>query len=447
MGDEMSRLFGTDGVRGVAGEGEELDCSLAVALGRAAVRVLGPHVLVGRDTRVSGPMLEQAIADGVRAEGGRCETAGVVPTPAVALLAREGLYDCGVVISASHNPPEYNGIKFFDASGFKLPDEVEDKMQEIVEQLRGDEVAPGGSVPVLEGAAQRYIDHAVEAVRALGVDFSGLKVALDCGHGASCATTPAALRALGAEVVAINDDPDGAQINVGCGSTHLAPITELLEARGADVALAHDGDADRLLAVAPGAAVADGDFIIAICARDMAERGCLPENLVVGTVMANLGFTRAMRERGIEVASTQVGDRYVLECMRARGAALGGEQSGHIVFLEHNTTGDGLVTACRLLAVMARTGKPLAELMGVMEKLPQALVNVRVRDKALYAGNEAIAAAESEAAAALGDAGRLLVRPSGTEPLIRVMVEAQTQGKAEKTAARVAETIASEIGA
>ncbi len=443
----MSRLFGTDGVRGVAGEGEALDRSLAVALGRAAVRVLGPRVLVGRDTRVSGPMLEQAIADGVRAEGGSCETAGVVPTPAVALLAREGAYDCGVVISASHNPPEYNGIKFFDADGFKLPDATEDEMQRIVEELRGQAVECGGEVPVCEGAAQRYVDHAVRAVRALGVDFSGLKVALDCAHGASCATTPAALRALGAELFVINDDPDGAQINVGCGSTQLAPVTELLEQTGADVALAHDGDADRLLAVAPGGAVADGDFIIAICARDMAERGALPEHLVVGTVMANLGFTRAMRALGIEVASTQVGDRYVLECMRARGAALGGEQSGHIVFLEHNTTGDGLMTACRLLAVMARTNTPLPELMRVMEKLPQALVNVRVRDKAFYAGNDAIAAAEAEGSAALGETGRLLVRPSGTEPLVRVMVEAQTQQEAEKYAARVAECIASEIGA
>ncbi len=443
----MSRLFGTDGVRGVAGEGKALDRRLAVALGRAAVRVLGPRVLVGRDTRVSGPMLEQAIADGVRAEGGTCETAGVVPTPAVALLSREGAYDCGVVISASHNPPEYNGIKFFDADGFKLPDATEDEMQRIVEELRGEDVACGAAVSALDGAAQRYVDHAARAVRALGVDFSGLKVALDCAHGASCATTPAALRALGAELFIINDDPDGAQINVGCGSTQLAPVTELLEQTGADIALAHDGDADRLLAVAPGGAVADGDFIIAICARDMAERDALPENLVVGTVMANLGFTRAMQALGIEVASTQVGDRYVLERMRARGAALGGEQSGHIVFLEHNTTGDGLMTACRLLAVMARTGAGLPELMGVMEKLPQALVNVRVRDKALYAGNEAIAAAEAEATDALGEAGRLLVRPSGTEPLVRVMVEAQTQQEAEKYAARVAETIASEIGA
>ena len=443
----MGRLFGTDGVRGVAGPGEALDRSLAVSLGRAAVRVLGPHVLVGRDTRVSGPMLEQAIADGVRAEGGTCETAGVVPTPAVALLAREGSYDCGVVISASHNPPEYNGIKFFDAAGFKLPDEVEDKMQEIVEELRGADVAQGEPPRALPDAAQAYIDHAVAAVRALGVDFSGLKVALDCAHGASCATTPAALRALGAEVFTINDDPDGARINVGCGSTYLQPVAELLSRTGADVALAHDGDADRLLAVAPGGAVADGDFIIAICARDMAERGALPENLVVGTVMANLGFTRAMQGCGIEVATTQVGDRYVLECMRARGAALGGEQSGHIVFLEHNTTGDGLMTACRLLSVMARTGKPLPELMGAMEKLPQALVNVRVRDKALYAGNAAIAAAEAQAVAELGETGRLLVRPSGTEPLVRVMVEAESQQQAEKTAARVAECIASEIGA
>ena len=443
----MARLFGTDGVRGVAGAGEELDRDLAVDLGRAAVRTLGPRVLVGRDTRVSGPMLEQAIADGVRAEGGSCETAGVIPTPAVALLAREGAYDCGVVISASHNPPEYNGIKFFDAAGLKLSDAAEDEMQRVVEGLRSEEVEPGGPVPELEGAAQRYVEHAVAAVRAEGLDFSGLKIALDCAHGASCATTPAALEALGAELFTINDDPDGAQINVGCGSTHLAPVTELLERTGADIGLAHDGDADRMLAVAPGGAVADGDFILAICACDMAARDALPHGLVVGTVMANLGFQLAMCEHDVELETVQVGDRYVLERMRERGAALGGEQSGHIIFLEHNSTGDGLMTACQLLSVMARTGEPLSALMAVMDKLPQALVNVRVRDKALYAGNAAIAAAEAAATAELGKTGRLLVRPSGTEPLVRVMVEAQSQEDADKTAARVAKCIASEIGA
>ena len=441
----MTRLFGTDGVRGVAGT--ELDHDLAVALGRAAVRKIGPRVLIGRDSRVSGPMLEEALVAGIRAEGGTPQVTGVIPTPAIALLTRESDADCGIVISASHNPPEYNGIKFFDAEGYKLPDAVEDEMQAIVEELRGQQVEPGAPAEVMADAAERYITHAVETVRSRGIDFTGLTVALDCAHGASCATTPAALEQLGAKVVAINTDPDGAQINVGCGSTHLEQVVELARTCGADVALAHDGDADRLLAVAPDGAVVDGDYILAICARELKARGKLAANAVVGTVMANLGFQLAMEREGIDVVTTKVGDRYVLEQMRAMGAAIGGEQSGHIIFLEHNSTGDGLVTALQLLAVMAETGKPLPELMQVMEKFPQALVNVRVADKALYDGNEAIAAAEAEAKAELGDEGRLLVRPSGTEPLIRVMVEARTQEQADACAQRVADVVAAQIGA
>lgn len=441
----MPRLFGTDGVRGVAGT--ELDRDLAVALGRAAVRKIGTRVLIGRDSRVSGPMLEDALVAGIRAEGGEPVVTGIIPTPAVALLTRQSDVDCGIVISASHNPPEYNGIKFFDADGYKLPDALEDELQAVVEEVRGEQVATPEPPVVLEDAAQRYIEHAVDTVRAKGVDFSGLKVALDCAHGASCATTPAALEELGAEVFAINTEPDGANINVGCGSTHLEPVVELLKQTGADIALAHDGDADRLLAVAPDGTVVDGDYILAICAEDMKGRGALAENTVVGTVMANLGFQLAMKREGIDVVTTKVGDRYVLEQMRALGACIGGEQSGHIIFLEHNSTGDGLVTALQLLSVIATTGKPVSELMQVMDKFPQALVNVRVVDKALYAGNGAIAAAEQRASAELGDEGRLLVRPSGTEPLIRVMVEARTQEQADRIARRVADVVAAEIGA
>lgn len=441
----MPRLFGTDGVRGVAGT--ELDRDLAVALGRAAVRKIGSRVLIGRDSRVSGPMLEDALVAGIRAEGGEPVVTGVIPTPAVALLTRQSDVDCGIVISASHNPPEYNGIKFFDADGYKLPDALEDELQVVVEEVRGEQVPTPEPPVVLEDAAQRYIEHAVDTVRAKGVDFSGLKVALDCAHGASCGTTPAALEELGAEVFAINTEPDGTNINVGCGSTHLEPVIELLEQTGADIALAHDGDADRLLAVAPDGTVVDGDYILAICAEDMKGRGALAENTVVGTVMANLGFQLAMKREGIDVVTTKVGDRYVLEQMRALGACIGGEQSGHIIFLEHNSTGDGLVTALQLLSVIATTGKPVSELMQVMDKFPQALVNVRVTDKALYAGNGAIAAAEQQASAELGDEGRLLVRPSGTEPLIRVMVEARTQAQADQIAQRVADVVAAEIGA
>ena len=440
----MARLFGTDGVRGVAGE--ELDRDLAVALGRAAVRKIGKRIFIGRDSRESGPMLEQALIDGICAEGGQPAVVGIVPTPAIALITREMGANCGIVISASHNPPEYNGIKFFDGEGYKLPDAVEDEMQAIVEEIRGEQVETGQARPV-PNAALYYANHAAAVLQERGVDLSGMKIAVDCAHGASCETTPATLRALGAEVFVINGDPDGSEINVGCGSTHLEPVKFLMESRGADIAIAHDGDADRMLALAPDGTVIDGDFLLAICAKDLKERGLLDNNLVVSTVMANLGFQLAMRREGIDVITTKVGDRYVLEAMREHGAVLGGEQSGHIIFGKRNTTGDGLVSALELLGVIAASGKTATELMSVMEKFPQALVNVRVTDRTLYDGNEAIAAAEAAAEAELGDEGRLLVRPSGTEPLIRVMVEAHTQQQADEIANRVADVVIEQIGA
>lgn len=440
----MARLFGTDGVRGVAGE--ELDRDLAVALGRAAVRKIGKRIFIGRDSRESGPMLEQALIDGICAEGGQPAVVGIVPTPAIALITREMGANCGIVISASHNPPEYNGIKFFDGEGYKLPDAVEDEMQAIVEEIRGEQVETGQARPV-PNAALYYANHAAAVLQERGVDLSGMKIAVDCAHGASCETTPATLRALGAEVFVINGDPDGSEINVGCGSTHLEPVKFLMESRGADIAIAHDGDADRMLALAPDGTVIDGDFLLAICAKDLKERDLLDNNLVVSTVMANLGFQLAMKREGIDVITTKVGDRYVLEAMREHGAVLGGEQSGHIIFGKRNTTGDGLVSALELLGVIAASGKTATELMSVMEKFPQALVNVRVTDRTLYDGNEAIAAAEAAAEAELGDEGRLLVRPSGTEPLIRVMVEAHTQQQADEIANRVADVVIEQIGA
>lgn len=440
----MARLFGTDGVRGVAGE--ELDRDLAVALGRAAVRKIGKRIFIGRDSRESGPMLEQALIDGICVEGGQPAIVGIVPTPAIALITREMGANCGIVISASHNPPEYNGIKFFDGEGYKLPDAVEDEMQAIVEEIRGEQVETGQARPV-PNAALYYANHAAAVLQERGVDLSGMKIAVDCAHGASCETTPATLRALGAEVFVINGDPDGSEINVGCGSTHLEPVKFLMESRGADIAIAHDGDADRMLALAPDGTVIDGDFLLAICAKDLKERGLLDNNLVVSTVMANLGFQLAMKREGIDVITTKVGDRYVLEAMREHGAVLGGEQSGHIIFGKRNTTGDGLVSALELLGVIAASGKTATELMSVMEKFPQALVNVRVTDRTLYEGNEAIAAAEADAVEELGDEGRLLVRPSGTEPLIRVMVEAHTQQQADEIANRVADVVIEQIGA
>ena len=440
----MARLFGTDGVRGVAGE--ELDRDLAVALGRAAVRKIRKRIFIGRDSRESGPMLEQALIDGICAEGGQPAVVGIVPTPAIALITREMGANCGIVISASHNPPEYNGIKFFDGEGYKLPDAVEDEMQTIVEEIRGEQVETGQARPV-PNAALYYANHAAAVLQERGVDLSGMKIAVDCAHGASCETTPATLRALGAEVFVINGDPDGSEINVGCGSTHLEPVKFLMESRGADIAIAHDGDADRMLALAPDGTVIDGDFLLAICAKDLKERGLLDNNLVVSTVMANLGFQLAMKREGIDVITTKVGDRYVLEAMREHGAVLGGEQSGHIIFGKRNTTGDGLVSALELLGVIAASGKTATELMSVMEKFPQVLVNVRVTDRTLYDGNEAIAAVEAAAEAELGDEGRLLVRPSGTEPLIRVMVEAHTQQQADEIANRVADVVIEQIGA
>ena len=417
----MARLFGTDGVRGVAGE--ELSYELAVALGRAAVRKLGGRIVIGRDTRVSGPMLEEGLRAGIAAEGASAPALlGVIPTPGLAWYTVEEGFDCGIMITASHNAPEYNGIKFFSSKGFKLPDEVED-------------------------AVERFVAHDIAPLQEEGLSLAGMHIALDCAHGAACASTPLALERLGAQVTAINTEPDGSIINVECGSTHLGPVTELLRACGADIALAHDGDADRLLAVAPGGTVCDGDFILAICAKDMQERGTLSANTVVGTVMANLGFMQAMEREGIEVVATKVGDRYVLESMLELGARIGGEQSGHVIDLSRNTTGDGLATALMLLGCVARSGKSLGELMGIMRKLPQCLVNVRVRDKALYAADEQIAAAQAEAEAELEGNGRLLVRPSGTEPLIRVMIEAQTQEQAERLAHRLGDLVQERIGA
>lgn len=441
----MARLFGTDGVRGVAGD--DLTYDLAVALGRAAVRKLGGHIVIGRDTRVSGPMLEEGLRAGIQAEGGEpAVVLGVIPTPGLAWYTVAHGFDCGIMITASHNAPEYNGIKFFSAEGYKLPDEVEDEMQAIVESVLGEAVAKPEPGVEAADAVTEFIDYDIAPLVEAGVSLEGLKIALDTAHGASCVTTPAALEKLGAEVVAINTDPDGSIINVECGSTHLGPVTQLMRECGADLALAHDGDADRLLAVAPDGTVCDGDFILAICAKDMKARGILAEETVVGTVMANLGFMQAMEREGVKVVATKVGDRYVLESMRELGAVIGGEQSGHVINLRHNTTGDGLATALMLLGVVARSGKSLLELMGVMHKLPQSLVNVRVKDKSLYAGDEAIAAAAAEVEGELADCGRLLVRPSGTEPLIRVMVEAPTQQQADELANKLASVVRERIG-
>ena len=455
----MARLFGTDGVRGVANT--ELTCELAYRLGQAAAVFLGKNIVVGKDTRLSGDMLEAALAAGIMSAGGTELVAGIIPTPAVALLVRELHADGGAVISASHNPPEYNGIKLFDAQGFKLPDEVEDEIEEFIKQgglegasaraadgeeaagmLPGDEV--GMAIPV-EEAREIYIEHAVQSVRAQGVDFSGMRIALDTGHGASSLTSAEALRRLGAEVIVINEDFDGTDINVNCGSTHLEPLRRLMKESGADVGIAHDGDADRVMLMTPDGAEIDGDMVEAVCALDMKERGCLPADTVVSTVMCNLGFVHAMRDHGITVVQTKVGDRYVLEEMRDKGFAIGGEQSGHMILLEHNSTGDGLMTACQFLAAVKRSGKNVSDVVSVMKKYPQTLINVRVKDKHAVEGNARIAEAVAAAEEALGDTGRVLLRPSGTEPVVRVMVEAEDADAAQAHAQTIAAVVESEI--
>ena len=455
----MARLFGTDGVRGVANV--DLTCELAYRLGQASVAFMGKTIVLGKDTRKSGDMLEAAVVAGITSAGGDALLAGVIPTPAVALLTRELHADGGIVISASHNPPEYNGIKFFDAQGFKLPDAVEDEIEKfiiegglegaverVLEQGEDASMPAGALVGVaveVEDACEMYIDHVVKSIQAQGVDFSGLHVALDTGHGASSLTSAEALRRLGAEVTVINDDFDGNDINVQCGSTHLGPLSELMTESGADVGIAHDGDADRVMMLAVDGTEIDGDMMEAVLAVDLKNRGCLPGNVAVSTVMTNLGFVLAMRDAGIEVIQTKVGDRYVLEAMREGGYALGGEQSGHMILLEHNSTGDGLMTACQFLAAVRRSEKPVEEAIKVMTRFPQTLINVRVKDKHALEGNEAIWGAVRSAEEAMGDSGRVLVRTSGTEPLVRVMVEAETQEVADAHARAIADVVEAQL--
>ena len=447
----MARLFGTDGVRGVANA--ELTCELAMRLGQAAVRFMGSPIVVGRDTRLSGDMLQAALVAGIASAGGDALIAGIVPTPAVALLVREMRAAGGIVISASHNPPEYNGIKCFDAQGFKLPDAVEDDIQAFVEAggldaLGGDALPVGAGVGVaieLEDAAETYIRHAVDSVASQGIDFSGLHVALDCGHGASSLTSAEALRRLGAEVTVVHDDFDGMDINVGCGSTCLDPLREVMAASGADVGIAHDGDADRVMLLSKDGVEIDGDIVEAVIARDMKMRGCLPHDTVVSTVMANLGFVRAMEDLGIAVKQTKVGDRYVLEEMLAGGFALGGEQSGHMILLDYNSTGDGLMTACQFLCAVRRSGRTVEDAIAIMKRFPQTLVNVRVRDKHALEGCAPVRDAVAAAEARMGSDGRVLVRTSGTEPVVRVMVEASRAETARSCAESIAAVVEHEL--
>jgi phosphoglucosamine mutase len=444
----MPLRFGTDGVRGIAGS--ELTSELAFRLGEAAGTLLreggARSIVVGRDTRASGEWLEEALVEGIRSAGCGALLAGVVPTPAVAFLTRALEADGGAVISASHNPAEYNGIKFFSADGFKLPDELE---REIESRVTADEPparlagACGGSLRTIDDAVDLYVAHAVATVPGT---LEGLKVAIDCAHGAAAVSSEQAFRRLGAEVVAVNCDWNGSDINAGCGSTHLAPLIALVRETGADLGVAHDGDADRTLAVDETGAVVDGDRIMVVAAAQMKRESRLAGDTIVSTVMANMGFDAAMRELSIRVLKTQVGDRNVLDTMRSAGATLGGEQSGHVIFLEYATTGDGLVTALQIARAMKGSGKPLSELASVMTTYPQVLVNVPVADKAGVESNVALTTAVADEEGALGDSGRVLVRASGTEPLVRVMVEAADQAVAQAVADRLVQVVERELG-
>ena len=441
----MGRLFGTDGVRGVANA--DLTPELALALSVAAAHVLAemdsrdghvhrPLAVVGRDGRASGELLQGAVVAGLASAGADVVLAGVIPTPAVAYLTGALGADLGVVLSASHNPMPDNGIKFFARGGHKLPDEVEDAVEaRMAEAWTRPIGADVGRVRDLPEATGRYVDHLVATVPRR---LDGLRVVVDCAHGAASAAAPAAYRAAGAEVVAIGAAPDGLNINDGCGSTHPAGLMAAVRAHRADVGLAHDGDADRCLAVDADGRLVDGDAILAILALGMREVGALRRDTVVTTVMTNLGFKLAMRREGVGVVETPVGDRYVLEAMRAQGLSLGGEQSGHLILLDHASTGDGTLTGLHLMARMAATGRSLADLAAVMDRLPQVLLNIPVQDKARVGGSDRVAAAVAAGEAELAAAGRVLVRPSGTEPLVRVMVEAPSGGQAQSVAERIA---------
>ena len=443
----MRRLFGTDGVRGLA-NGELLTPELALALSASAARVLAerdrsrrPVAVVGRDPRASGEMLEAAVVAGLASAGADAVRVGVLPTPAVAFLVEVLDADLGVMISASHNPMPDNGIKLFAAGGHKLPDAVESAVEAGLGAAATRPTGSGvGRVRDLSDAADRYLAHLLKATPA---SLAGLRVVVDCAHGAASAVAPEAYRRAGAEVIALHAEPDGLNINDGVGSTHLGALQKGVAEHEADLGIAHDGDADRCLAVDASGAEVDGDQIMAVLAVALREAGELAGDTLVATVMSNLGLHLAMQEVGIAVRTTQVGDRYVLEELRAGGFTLGGEQSGHVVLPRYSTTGDGLLTALRLMARMAATGLPLAELAAVVTPLPQVLQNVQVADKAAVAASAAVREAVEAAERELGASGRVLLRPSGTEQLVRVMVEAPTADLAKAIAVRLADTVAS----
>lgn len=449
----MARLFGTDGVRGEANV--TLLPEMAYRLGRAATIYFGkesdeqPLIIIGRDTRISGEMFESALTAGICSAGGRAMLAGIIPTPAIAYLARKHKAKAGIVISASHNPFHDNGIKFFGGDGYKLPDAVEDELEAIVHQLETDDNYPRptaehiGHIEYRTDLLNQYMEFVLSTCKER---FDGVKVVLDCANGAAYEAMPKILRRLGANVKVIHALPNGTNINDGCGSTHLESLQKAVLENGADFGIAHDGDADRCLCVDEKGQVIDGDHILVMCAMDMMKEGKLPYNTVVTTVMTNIGFHQAIKKAGGRAEITKVGDRYVLENMLKNGYKIGGEQSGHIIFTDFSTTGDGLITALQVLSSLKRSGRKASDLTALMTTYPQLLVNVKVATKEGWETNEAIKEAIAEGDKELGENGRILVRPSGTEPLIRVMAEGPDQAQLDRICHAIADVVKKEQG-
>ncbi|MBO2946178.1 phosphoglucosamine mutase [Paenibacillus sp. F411] len=445
----MGKYFGTDGVRGVANQ--ELTAEMAYSIGRCGGYVLAgskekPNVVIGMDTRISGAMLESALAAGLLSIGANVIRVGVVSTPAVAYITRLLKADAGVMISASHNPVEDNGIKFFGGDGFKLSDETELQIEKLMDAEQDELPRPVGKdlgrMTTDEEAKYKYLEYLKTTIKNR---FDGLKIVLDCAHGAAYELAPQLFRDLGAEVIAIGAEPNGLNINEECGSTHPELLRDEVLRHGADLGLAFDGDADRLIAIDSTGDEVDGDFILCICGDAMNRAGLLKEGTVVSTVMSNIGFYKACESLKLKTAKTAVGDRYVMEEMRKGGYNLGGEQSGHVIFLDYNTTGDGILTGIQLVDTLVSAGKPLSELKKSMRKYPQVLVNVRVGDKSKYEGNPGILAAIAEVEGILGSNGRVLVRPSGTESLIRVMAEGPDKEELERYVQQIAEVVKQEL--
>ena len=447
----MARLFGTDGVRGIANS--ELTIELAMALGKYGAHVITKgkekaKILVGKDTRISGDLLEYALISGILSTGCDVIRVGVIPTPAIAKLVKTLDADAGVMISASHNPVTFNGIKFFNGKGLKLSDSIEDEIETCISEQKHLSNPTGlslGHVKEYSDAEELYAKYVVDTLE--GMTFEGLKVAMDCANGAASTVAPKTFNDLGAKVYSIHHEPDGTNINENCGSTHLNDLKKFINVVGADIGLAFDGDADRLLAIDEKGNLVDGDKIMAICGKYLSEKGHLKDNTIVSTVMSNLGFDIALKENHMKSVKTQVGDRYVLEEMLANGYQLGGEQSGHIIFLEHNTTGDGLLTAVQLLRVLKDSNKTLSELASMMTIYPQVLKNAHVSNEKKYRFNENQAVSDRirEIEEMFHGNGRVLIRPSGTEPLVRVMIEGQNQEELETVAKELVALIEQEM--